>query len=394
MWICRAIWQSRLRLSEQLRVTSYEMIKSLTSLRFVFAFMVFMHHNVIFADFLLLKHLFSEGYAGVSFFFMLSGFILSCSYRERLLCGKTGVLQFYKARIARIYPLHLLTFIIAAILLEPFCFNFEYSVKFISNLTLTQSFLPFREIYFAFNVPGWSISDEMFFYFLFPFIIYPAYKKQNIFHILLFSVLMILFFLTFIIKKETSQHALFYINPVTRLADFCIGICLYNFCVRVSARRKETLKNIKWGGVEIMAVAFFICFYLLSYYIPQVYRYSFWYWIPVSLLITVFYLSRNGFCSKILSNKYFVALGEISFGFYLLHRLIGQIFSGFISKMQIDIPYPYCFIIILTTTLIASYLSFKYYETPCNKIIKQLHISSFKNLYKTVNCCRQKMNLL
>lgn len=46
--------------------------------------------------------------------------------------------------------------------------------------------------------------------------------------------------------------------------------------------------------------------------------------------------------------------------------------------------YPYRFITILTMTLIASYLSFKYYETPCNKIIKQLHISSFKNLYKNI----------
>jgi peptidoglycan/LPS O-acetylase OafA/YrhL len=344
--------------------------------------MVFMSHNVIPADFFLLKHLFTEGYAGVSFFFILSGFILSYSYQERLLSGKMNVLHFYKARIARIYPLHLLTFIIAAILLEPVYFKIQYFVKFISNLTLTQSFLPLKSAYFTFNAPSWSISDEMFFYLLFPFIIYLVYKRQNIFHILLFSTLTILFFLTFIIKKETYQHALFYINPIMRIADFCIGICLYNFCVRASAKRERMLKNVKWGGVEIISVTVFICFYLLAYYIPKVYRYSFWYWIPISLLIVVFYLSRNGLCSKVLSNKYFVLLGEISFGFYLFHQLIGRLFLGFISKMQIDVSYPYRFIIVFTITLIASYLSFKYYETPCNKKIKQLHISSFKNLFK------------
>jgi hypothetical protein len=42
-------------------------MKSLTSLRFVFAFMVFMSHNVIPTDCLLLKHIFHEGYAGVDF---------------------------------------------------------------------------------------------------------------------------------------------------------------------------------------------------------------------------------------------------------------------------------------------------------------------------------------
>ena len=360
------------------------MIKSLTSLRFVFAFMVFMSHNIIPLDIPLLKHIFYEGYAGVSFFFILSGFILSYSYQERLLSDKMSTLHFYKARIARIYPLHLLTFIIAA-LLEPFYLNLKYLVKFISNLTLTQSFLPLKGYYFTFNAPSWSISDEMFFYLLFPFIIYLVYKKQNIFHILLFSVLMILFFLTFIIKNETYQHALFYINPIMRIADFCIGICLYNFCVQISTKREKALmkntKNVKWGVGDYINNIFHL-FLPLSYYIPKVYRYSFWYWIPISLLIVVFYLSRDGLCSRILSNRYFVLLGEISFGFYLFHQLIGRLFAGFISKMQINMSYPYRFIIVLTITLIASYLSFKYYETPCNKIIKHLHISSFKNLYK------------
>jgi peptidoglycan/LPS O-acetylase OafA/YrhL len=132
------------------------------------------------------------------------------------------------------------------------------------------------------------------------------------------------------------------------------------------------------GGVEIAAVLLFICFYLSAYYIPKMYRYSFWYWIPVSLLIAVFYLSRNGLCSRILSSKYFVLLGEISFGFYLFHQLIGRLFSGFITKLGMNVSYPYRFIIILTITVIVSYLSFKYYETPCNKKIKQFHHFPFK----------------
>jgi peptidoglycan/LPS O-acetylase OafA/YrhL len=224
------------------------MIKSLTSLRFVFAFMVFMSHNVIPSDFFLLKHLFSEGYAGVSFFFILSGFILAYSYQERLLSGKMSALLFYKTRIARIYPLHLLTFIVAAMLLQPFKLEFGYLVKFVSNLTLVQSFFPFRGIYFSFNAPSWSISDEMFFYFLFPFIICFIYEYQKIFYVFFFSILTILFFLTFFIEKETYQHALFYINPVFRISDFCIGICVYHLCEYFSTHVRNYLINIKLAG--------------------------------------------------------------------------------------------------------------------------------------------------
>ena len=66
------------------------MIKSLTSLRFVFAFMVFMLHicnSDIAASFdkpsqWLAVNVFKEGYIGVGFFFMLIGFIMAYSYRK------------------------------------------------------------------------------------------------------------------------------------------------------------------------------------------------------------------------------------------------------------------------------------------------------------------------
>ncbi len=45
------------------------MIKPLTSLRFIFAFMVFMSHNQIYSQSKFINHIFSEGYAGVSFFY-------------------------------------------------------------------------------------------------------------------------------------------------------------------------------------------------------------------------------------------------------------------------------------------------------------------------------------
>jgi peptidoglycan/LPS O-acetylase OafA/YrhL len=365
------------------------MIKSLTSLRFVFAFMVFMSHNVIPSDYFLLKHIFYEGYAGVSFFFILSGFILTHSYKDRLLSNKISALFFYKTRIARIYPLHLLTFIIAALLLQPFQLGIGYLVRFASNLTLTQSFFPFRSVYFTFNAPSWSISDEMFFYFLFPFIIYFIYANRKVFHILFFSILTILFVLTFLIKEETYRHALFYINPMFRISDFCIGICLYCLCEKMSDCKYKIPKMCRLmgggGGVEIISIFLFICVYLSAYYIPSVYRYSFWYWIPISLLIVVFYFSRNGLCSKILSNKYSVLLGEISFGFYLYHQLIGRLFSAFTTKMQMNVSYPYRFIIVLIITIIVSYLSFKYYETPYNKKIKRVHNFPFKKLLTPIN---------
>jgi peptidoglycan/LPS O-acetylase OafA/YrhL len=209
----------------------------------------------------LLRHIFYEGYAWVRFVFILSGFILAYSDQERLLSGKMSALMFYKARIARIYPLHLITFVVAAIFLQSFEWDIKYLIKFVSNFTLTQSFFPLKWVYFKFNSPSWSISDEMFFYALFPVIV--LCKRKKIFKGLLFSTI-ILFFLTFLIQGEAYQHALFYISPIVRIVDFCIGICLYRLCVRLSTLDLQVLNNVKWGGGRnIFSITFYL-FLLVS----------------------------------------------------------------------------------------------------------------------------------
>lgn len=91
------------------------MINTLTSLRFIFAIMVFGAHCYV-IDNVFNTHFFKEGFVGVSFFFVLSGFIIAYNYQEKLKDNKIDKRTFWVARIARIYPLHWLTLFIAAIL--------------------------------------------------------------------------------------------------------------------------------------------------------------------------------------------------------------------------------------------------------------------------------------
>src|SRR5690242_12787179 len=79
-------------------------LPALTSLRFLAALAVFLHHAGLFAD----------GFFGVTFFFVLSGFILTYNYRRTLADGGRGaVWDFYVARFARVYPLHIFALIAA-----------------------------------------------------------------------------------------------------------------------------------------------------------------------------------------------------------------------------------------------------------------------------------------
>ena len=58
------------------------MINTLTSLRLIFAFMVFGAHCYVIDD-IFSTHFFKEGFVGVSFFFVLSGFIIAYNYQKK-----------------------------------------------------------------------------------------------------------------------------------------------------------------------------------------------------------------------------------------------------------------------------------------------------------------------
>lgn len=75
-----------------------------------------------------------------------------------------------------------------------------------------------------------------------------------------------------------------------------------------------------------MSAAFFV----FHSYVPQVYRYSVYYWIPVSLLIGVFSMSSGPF-ARLLSHPRLVQLGEVSFAFYLLHQIVIRYFYEFLK---------------------------------------------------------------
>jgi peptidoglycan/LPS O-acetylase OafA/YrhL len=152
-------------------------LPALTSLRFFAAL------HVVFFHFLAFKILPSKGwlgqicsigYVGVSFFFVLSGFILVYTYAGR----DTPARDFWRARFARIYPAFafslLLTgpfFFFAALMLNvPFYAWFSTHLKLVVLLVpfLLQAWVPLAAL--AWNSVAWSLSDEAFFYLLFPFL--------------------------------------------------------------------------------------------------------------------------------------------------------------------------------------------------------------------------------
>lgn len=104
---------------------------------------------------------FGQGRSGVSFFFILSGFLLAWSARPGDTPGR-----FYRRRFARIYPSYLAVLglaVLSRLLTDPTGLVFGLPTPL-----LLQAWFPSSDFYFAWNVPAWSLSVEAFFYLCFP----------------------------------------------------------------------------------------------------------------------------------------------------------------------------------------------------------------------------------
>lgn len=246
------------------------MIKPLTSLRFFFALFVFLSHisfvkteNVLYNW--LQRNIFFEGYLGVSFFFILSGFVLSYSYKKKILENNISKTNFFIARLARIYPLHFMTLLLSIPILYP-----KETIdigNLIVNILLLQSFSFSDYQFYSLNPPSWSISDEMFFYLLFPFIIL-AFDKIKFLKHFFYAVIPIILIISILTIPAENHKTFFYINPFIRYFDFILGILLFD--LYKSGILSRFFTNFKRATfVEILTILIFFVFFIFHNYFSR-----------------------------------------------------------------------------------------------------------------------------
>ena len=342
------------------------MIDTLTSLRLIFALMVFVSHcEMLSPDFNI--PIFTEGFVGVEFFFVLSGFVMSYGYDERFRRGEVSNKNFWVARAARIYPLHWLTLFVVIVLNS---YALGSSIKnelgpFISNLFLCQAYIPRSDYFYSFNSPSWSLCCEQLFYICFPFLVPLLRHPRRLYSLFLLCAAGVMVGMW--ITPPDLEKGLWYVNPLTRFPDFLLGMIVY-LCYRRLSPIFCNSRCATWA--ELLSILVFSGFYLLSTKVPLVYRYSCYYWLPIAGIILMFSLQK-GFFSRLLSCRLLVFGGEISFGFYMIHLLLFRIFGGLARALSFTVPPNLSVLLILITTFALSAISYRYFEKPVNRIIKK-----------------------
>jgi len=358
------------------------MIDSLTSLRFFAAFAIVLHH----AKGLVFSSEFMKGVplpSGVSFFFVLSGFILSYVYSGRM--GSIGLYKFYTSRFSKVWPPHILTFVLIMVLIPT---NEGWFIALL-NASLLQSAVPIPAYYFSFNSVSWSISTELFFYAAFPLLLAGLNKNW---HFKLVALLLLGGIGAYIIDRsgvnyyspdkwaEFSAHGLAYISPLFRVQEFFMGMLLFKVF--------DHIKGWKGFGFALCTVLEVLCvagIVLLTQGIAEAITYSligiennasgeFWAHCTLGVffgLVVVCFAINKGLISQILRQRLFVVLGEISFSMYLIHQIVFRFYGGHVPMFEF-LPKEAVFPVLLAIILALSYGIWRFVELPAQAQLKNM----------------------
>ena len=299
------------------------MLDSLTILRGPAALFVFFYHtrwaHVVPSA--------SVGYVGVALFFVLSGFVLTWSYKPA-----DGAKKFYLRRFARVYPLHLFFFALALAILV-LTQEAPSAGATLSNLVLLHAWVPNWDYIFSVNGVSWSLGCEAFFYACTPLVLGWLSRRSPKAG---YTVLTGWFLLTAAVTSAialTSNYAdvVVYANPLLRSGEFALGMLLGLLALKVRDGVLAMPRIRTWQLWVVTALALAGISGVSKVSLPQTIN-GFvldpvWF-----LLIGMFALhdiqraqSHHQVGEPVPGNwirRSLVYFGEVSFAFYLVHEIV------------------------------------------------------------------------
>lgn len=349
------------------RLAQNRKIPALTGIRFFAASYVFvMHYGASFLDREGVPHplatLLHNGGFGVSVFFVLSGFILSHAHAGRFATA-AQYRDYFIGRFARIYPVYLLALVLALPVVVP-----EVPLttgRTVAVLAMVQSWTDaYARSGYAWIMQAWTLSVELFFYLLFPFVI-TGLRRVGTAALLLLAVADAAFMIsggtatvTPWVDYGNAVHVpawpLVLFLPLVRSGEFLLGMLLHTLVRRLPEQSPRLgaalypvtaatllLLSLTRDGRLVTAAA-----------------------LGAGVVIALLYLSENAF-TRFLGSPLLVALGGASYALYLLQGPVHAYLLRFVAN-------PYDRLLAFPVTLAASLLVWRFVEEPARRAILAL----------------------
>lgn len=306
----------------------------------------------------------------VSYFFTLSGFVMMIAYYSK---SEINKVEYYKNRLARIYPVYLLALFLVIII--PILTSSINIKELLMSVFMLQAWVPKNAL--SINPPGWSLSVELFFYVLFPFLFNHIYKRLHYktiaFYIISIWLITQLFIHLMLNNNFFNGFQLkinfIYYFPIFHLNEFLIG----NLAGLYFLKNPKQEKKNDWQIIALIAILILT----IKFSSGLIYTNGLLALIFIPLIITI--SINKGFIGKIFKSKICVFLGEISFGIYILQFMVWITISDYRLKKYFHIDknldLTLAFFIRLFALIFIAALSYIFFETPIRNKIKKITIN-------------------
>ena len=309
-------------------------IQSFNGLRFYFSLLIFLNHLVFLkkngGGYYLFENFFHNGGFSVLFFFLLSGFCFALGYGDKFdSITKENWLQFQIKRLNKIYPLYLVTMVVAIVLktgkdiLSGGSVVKELAEGFVSILwgaTMTQAWI-FTPYWGIGNSAAWFISSIFFLYLITPFLLKTISGLNGTRSLIALAVVAYIVSSAIILSWQSAgwDETILYVTPWTRIPEFIIGICC-GYIVKGYAANKQRVKNTVLEAVSVVLV-------VMVYSLVMVNGYNMTRTVdilatPILMFMIMVFAVSSGKISDILGNRVHRYLGSISMHIYLIHFVV------------------------------------------------------------------------
>ncbi len=354
-----------------------KIIPALTGIRALCVYLIFLKH---FEPFNKIKHpylfaFFDQFYIFLSFFFVLSGFVIYYKYHSVTL-SEGRLRKYFIHRIARIFPiLIILTALTFWLGYREGLYDKAQAIKlFLLNITLLKGFS--SEYYLTGIGPSWSLSVEELFYLLAPVLFMIGKNIRTIAKLLLIiyvaGFIITIFFIQF--PRDGFFNSFTFTFSFTffgRCFEFFCGICLAKFFLHkenVVAQIKA--KSVMATGFLIVVITL-ICLWQISISFQTRHGIDIWAGIALQNLLLpigivfIYYglIYSTGAITRFFSSRIMVALGNSTYSFYLLH-----------TSFAISLIFKYVsdnFFISLACMMLFAYIFHKLVEQPLAILVKK-----------------------
>lgn len=355
-------------------------VESLTFFRYLAALIVVIFH---FGAATGLSGTLVAGTQMVSFFFVLSGFVMVLAYYSRT---PIDLKAYWWARFARIFPVYFVA-LLMMVVFEIVKNSTVDPVALTLNLLFLQAWIPPYPL--SINSPGWSLSVEMFLYLLFPLALVAVRKYRlstAVVALLAFGfwattqgVLTAALSLGYYRGFPSASHDLMVYFPVIHLGGFLLGVAAGLWFLSPSSRGLPGLLSILPIALTLFLIVYiFENSAIIQWDLGLKLPFESGFMAPFFVLFILSLAFCQSGVAKLFSLWPLVLLGEASYSFYILQVPMYHLYKAGMSRLDVLNPQAefYVFVVFLT---VISVLSFLLFERPVNRFLRHTVPPAIRN---------------